>query len=271
MQPLLSGQLVADFGDEFLTARYDLKSIIGQPALRLAMERQANWSKPTGDNPMAEGATWLGQAQLLMILGRHCTSAAIDCIVVVPFAQRVGMWSVQWAQLAISGRKYVRYLEVTENAVMALASALIAKQAKKQKHVVDANALVLEVRLSCTALAEQALVTNEHGIFMAEVISRNPAPCNALDNLAKSKVVIGRDRPSAGGNWQADRLAPNDGRSGTTGTGVEPLSTKDYPHRAPQIPRLMPYAIAAQYSRLQKQNLLQRIGQLTPFVVRDSV
>lgn len=97
---------------------------------------------------MAEGATRLGQAQLFMILGRHCTIAAIDCIVVVPFAQRVGMWSIQWTQLAFSGRNHVRHLEVTENAVMALASVLIAKQAEKQKYVVDSNALVLEVRLS---------------------------------------------------------------------------------------------------------------------------
>ena len=188
MQPLASGQLIADVCDEFLTARHDLKSVVGQPALWLAMERQAKWPKPTGYNPMAQRAAWLGQAQLFMILGRHCARAAIDSIVVVPFAQRVGMWSVQWSKLANSGRNHVRHLEVAKNAVVAVASALVGEQAEEEKHIANANALVLKVRLSRTSLAEQALAAGEHGIFMAKVCTRNPSSSKPLATIPTTAI-----------------------------------------------------------------------------------
>lgn len=156
---------------------------------------------------MAQGAAWLCQAQHFMIAARHRASAAIDGVIFVPFAQRVGMWSVQWAKFTISGRNHFFHLKVTENAVVTFACALIGKQAEKQKHVTKTDALISEVRLGRTALAEQAFASREHQIFMAKMISRNPAPCDLLDDLAESELIVGSDRPATGGDRQADRLA----------------------------------------------------------------
>ena len=71
-----------------------------------------------------------------------------------------------------------------EMGVGAVCLLLRREQTEERKYVADANTLVLEVRLSSTALAEQAFVASEHRIFMAKVISRDPAPRSVLDNLA---------------------------------------------------------------------------------------
>tara|TARA_B100000678_G_scaffold184798_1_gene154441 strand:- start:4173 stop:4457 length:285 start_codon:yes stop_codon:yes gene_type:complete len=94
------------------------------------------------------------------------------------------MGPFQWAKLTTSGRNHIRYFEIAENSMVAVAFTLVREQTEEQKYVADANTLVLEVRLSSTALAEQAFVASEHRIFMAKVISRDPAPRSVLDNLA---------------------------------------------------------------------------------------
>lgn len=77
------------------------------------------------------------------------------------------MWPVQWAKLAFGGRNQIIHVKVTENAVVRFACMFIGEKAEKQKYITNANTLILEVRLSRTALAEQALATSEHRILMA--------------------------------------------------------------------------------------------------------
>jgi hypothetical protein len=61
----------------------------------------------------------------------------------------------------------------------------IGKQAEKQEHVANPDALVAKVRLSRAALAEQALAICEHWIIMAKMAPRDFTPRNPLDNLAQ--------------------------------------------------------------------------------------
>jgi hypothetical protein len=60
--------------------------------------------------------------------------------------------------------------------LVALAPVFIGKQAEEQEHVTNPDAHIAEVRLSRTTLAEQALTTREHRVFVAKRWSRAILP-----------------------------------------------------------------------------------------------
>ena len=77
---------------------------------------------------------------------------------------------------------HIRDLEVAEYAVVAITAVGLGEQAEEKKNVADANALVGEVALGRSGLAEGAATRFEHGIVVTEIGGGEPTARCPLDD-----------------------------------------------------------------------------------------
>lgn len=120
----------------------------------------------------------------------------INRIAGTPVTMKVGV-AARWLLPGWVPPGFLRRAEATdghgsENPVVALAGQRLCEQAEKDKYIPLANALVSQVALRCTDLAQPALAVNEHGIVMASRFAGVLAARSDRHGICQTAIGIGR-------------------------------------------------------------------------------
>jgi hypothetical protein len=80
-------------GDEFLPTRNDLQLVIASPAIGATMIAEPRLGQPFGNSPEPKGATLARETKARIVTLRELSRSGVQAVVVIPFADRVGMSS----------------------------------------------------------------------------------------------------------------------------------------------------------------------------------
>lgn len=80
--------------------------------------------------------------------------------------------------------------EIAIDAMMALASEGIGEEPEEQEYVASPDALIHQMGLRGAALPESAPASDEHRIFMTEMIAINTAAGHAFHDIAQPEILI---------------------------------------------------------------------------------